>query len=153
MQNRVNQKGFSLIELLVVVILISIIVAIAIPSLLRSRRSANEASAVANLRTVHSAQLTYLASNGNNAFADFAALVANGLIDLNWGLAINRNTYAFVLDRDASNTKYCVSAISTDSGAKDFGVGSEGVIYEAAHGNLNCLTGDLGGTITVFGSN
>jgi type IV pilus assembly protein PilA len=54
-----NQKGFSLIELLIVVAIILIIAAIAIPNLLRSRMAANEASAVGSIRSVNTAAVTY----------------------------------------------------------------------------------------------
>lgn len=54
-----NQKGFSLIELLIVVAVILIIAAIAIPNLIRSRMRANEANAVASLRVIHTAAVTY----------------------------------------------------------------------------------------------
>src|SRR5260370_9242843 len=66
MRNR--QKGFSLIELLIVVAIILIIAAIAIPNLLRSRIAANQASAVGSLRTLNTADITY-ASTYNVGYA------------------------------------------------------------------------------------
>src|ERR1017187_3798593 len=59
-----NHKGFSLIELLIVVAIILIIAAIAIPNLLRSRMAANEASAVGSIRTMNTAAITYNSTYG-----------------------------------------------------------------------------------------
>jgi type IV pilus assembly protein PilA len=64
-----KQKGFSLIELLIVVAIILIIAAIAIPNLLRSRIAANEASATSSLRSLNTAEITY-ASTYNSGFTD-----------------------------------------------------------------------------------
>src|SRR5213082_2887446 len=55
-----KQKGFSLIELLIVVVIILIIAAIAIPNLLRARIAANQSSAVGNLRTLNTAEVSYI---------------------------------------------------------------------------------------------
>ena len=64
-----KQKGFSLIELLIVVAIILIIAAIAIPNLLRSRMAANEASAVGSLRTINTAEVTYSTTYPTVGFA------------------------------------------------------------------------------------
>ena len=64
-----KQKGFSLIELLIVVAIILIIAAIAIPNLLRARMAANEASAVASIRTVNTGMITYNSSYPTVGFA------------------------------------------------------------------------------------
>ena len=75
-----NNKGFSLLELLIVVAIILIIATIAIPSLLRSRQAANESAAVANLRTINTAEVTYLSSSGGN-YGAITDLVTAGLLD------------------------------------------------------------------------
>jgi prepilin-type N-terminal cleavage/methylation domain-containing protein len=65
-----KQKGFSLIELLIVVAIILIIAAIAIPNLLRARIAANESSAVASVRTLNTAQISYNSAYPTVGFAN-----------------------------------------------------------------------------------
>jgi type IV pilus assembly protein PilA len=69
-----KNKGFSLIELLIVVAIILIIAAIAIPNLLRSRIAANEASAVGSVRTITTAEITYSTTYPATGFAALASL-------------------------------------------------------------------------------
>jgi prepilin-type N-terminal cleavage/methylation domain-containing protein len=108
-----NNKGFSLLELLIVVAIILIIATIAIPSLLRSRQAANESAAVANLRTINTAQVTYF-SSGGGSYGEIADLVREKLIDDTFTGV--RAGYQFAIEADGADYTATARPASPNTG-------------------------------------
>ena len=114
-----RNQGFSLLELLIVVAIILIIATIAIPSLLRSRQAANESSAVANLRNLNSAQVTYSSTAG--FYGSMSQLIAARIIDDRYTSG-NFSGFQYSMGLYASNQGYTAvaTAVSTNSARFDY---------------------------------
>jgi prepilin-type N-terminal cleavage/methylation domain-containing protein len=151
-----SNRGFSLIELLIVVVVIALVAAIAIPNILAARRAANEGSSISALRTLYGANVTYASTTGNGSYAGLPSTVGtSSLVDLaNAELVDNvlrtgqKAGFLYVGDRTAATavepeTFYFASNPATPSGvvmtgSKRYGVATDGVIkFDGAAADLS----------------
>ncbi|MFZ1699690.1 MAG: type II secretion system protein [Pyrinomonadaceae bacterium] len=161
-----KDRGFSLIELLIVVAMIGVIAAIAVPNLMSARRSANEAATISALRTVHGAQAVYATTFGDGDYAgtpaglDGVALTQLGAVYLVDEVLASgtRSGYVFTSGTTAATASlsatFCTRAIptinsgATQTGSRCFGVATNAVIMSNTASdiaNCGCSIGADGG--------
>lgn len=130
-----NQKGFSLIELIIVVLIIGIIAAIAIPNFIGARRSANEASTISNIRTLHSAEMTYSRTNGGGSFTEnLSDLVDAKIVDISLGSGLKSGHLFDIKVDPTAEVSFTIGAIPSvpsgvmQSGSRRFCTATPGII-------------------------
>lgn len=127
-----KRQAFTLVELMIVLSIIAIIAAFAIPNLMKNRMSANETAALGSLRAVMGAQSTYM--NRYGRYTDLAGLQTEGLIESSLSSTGFKSGYIFGEKDTGSVYTFAVFAAPDDdgkSGQKEFAVTERGTLFEA----------------------
>jgi competence protein ComGC len=143
-----SRLALALVTAFLALIVLLIVATIAIPSLLRSRQAANEASAVANLRTINAAEMRYPPSAGGK-YGSIPELITAGLLDTRFDGQVSG--YSFTVNASDSNYTATATPMSANTGRYGYYSGPDGVIRYQASTNSTCNpcfpTGQPGGRV------
>jgi len=120
-------RGFSLLEVLIVVAIILVIAMIAIPSLMKSRQASHEATAVATLKTISTAEISYTTSSGG-IFATVPELVAAGLLPSSLNSTIAGYNYNIAMVAGQRDYTAWATAVTSSEGRYDYYTSPDWVI-------------------------
>ena len=134
---KLGKRGFTLVEIMIVVAIIALLAAIAIPNLLRARHNANEAAAVASLRTLSTAEESYRAAQNPPTYGTMALLGSATPAYIDSTLAGGaKQGYNFAMTAGPTTNVYTITAtpqVVGQTGTRTFRVDQTGVVFDVTN--------------------